>query len=75
MTAHVQTPAPSIRELAADVPEELASLLERTLAKDPAQRPATPADLAENLEPFCAWARPAGAGQSWDRFSTCRRRG
>ena len=35
MTAHVQTPAPSIREWAADVPEELAALLGRMLAKDP----------------------------------------
>ena len=54
MTAHVQTPAPSIRELAADVPEELAALLGRMLAKDPGQRPATPADVAARLEPFCA---------------------
>ena len=53
MTAHVQTPAPSIRELAADVPEELAALLGRMLAKDPAERPATPADVAAKLEAFC----------------------
>ncbi len=54
MTAHVRTPAPSIRELAADVPEELAALLGRMLAKDPAERPATSADVAKRLEPFCA---------------------
>jgi serine/threonine protein kinase len=54
MTAHVQTPAPSIREVVASVPEELAVLLGRMLAKDPAQRPATPADVAQGLEPFCA---------------------
>ena len=53
MTAHVQTPAPSIRELAADVPEELAALLGRMLAKDPCRRPATAADVAGRLEPFC----------------------
>ncbi len=52
MTAHVQTPAPSIRELA-DVPEELAALLGRMLAKDPGQRPATPAEVAAALAPFC----------------------
>ena len=53
MTAHVQTPAPSIRDLAGDVPEALAALLGRMLAKDPAQRPATPADVAAKLEAFC----------------------
>jgi uncharacterized protein (TIGR03067 family) len=54
MTAHVRTPAPSIREFVADVPEELAALLGRMLAKDPGQRPATPADVAAKLEAFCA---------------------
>ena len=53
MTAHVQTPAPSIRELAGDVPEELSALLRRMLAKDPAERPATPADVAAKLAAFC----------------------
>jgi uncharacterized protein (TIGR03067 family) len=54
MTAHVQTPAPSIRGLAANVPEELAALLGRMLAKDPAARPATPVDVAAKLAVFCA---------------------
>jgi serine/threonine protein kinase len=42
----------SIRQIRTEVPEELASLIERMMAKDPAQRPQTPHEVAEALAPF-----------------------
>ncbi len=75
MTAHVQTPAPSIRELAADVPEELATLLGRMLAKDPAQRPATPADVAAKLEVFCSGHDLPALVNSNSRLEACPAKG
>jgi hypothetical protein len=47
-------PPPSIHRFRDDVPKELARLLERMLAKDPAARPATPAVVAELMAPFTA---------------------
>src|SRR5690606_32016747 len=41
-----------IRTLRPDVPEPLADLLERLLSKSADQRPAIPADLIGELEPF-----------------------
>ena len=52
MNAHVQQPVPPIRNVVSDVPEELAAILERMLAKDPGERFATPAEVATALEPF-----------------------
>jgi hypothetical protein len=50
----------------ADVPAGLATVLNRMLAKDPADRYATPAEVAEALGPFTEGAKPArlldGAG-------------
>jgi uncharacterized protein (TIGR03067 family) len=71
MTAHVQTPAPSIRELAADVPEALSALLGRMLAKDPAERPATPADVAAELEAFCSGHDLPALANSNARLEAC----
>lgn len=59
MNAHVREPVPPIRQFAPQVPEELAALIDRLLAKDPADRPATPADVCAALEPFCAGANLA----------------
>ena len=56
LNAHVHQPVPPIRSFAPDVPEELAVILERMLAKDPGNRFATPAELAAALEPFCRGA-------------------
>ena len=56
MNAHVHQPVPPIRDIAPDVPEELAAILDRMLAKDPAERFATPADVAAVMEPFCKGA-------------------
>ena len=54
MLAHVQEPVPSVKRCRGDVPDELAAILDRMLAKDPADRFATPAEVAEALSPFAA---------------------
>ena len=56
MTAHVGKAVPPIRDLVPDVPHELVAILDRMLAKDPEDRFARPAELAEVLEPSCAGA-------------------
>lgn len=51
--AHLErTPRP-VTELRADVPAELARVVEKMLAKDPAERYQTPAEIADVLIPFC----------------------
>ncbi|MGA2062793.1 MAG: protein kinase, partial [Thermoguttaceae bacterium] len=56
LNAHVHQPVPPIRQLIPDVPAELSSILNRLLAKDPADRFPTPAEVAKILEPFCTGA-------------------
>jgi serine/threonine protein kinase len=46
-----QQPEP-IRKLRPKVPEGLAALIERMMAKDPAQRPQTPQEVADALAPY-----------------------
>jgi uncharacterized protein (TIGR03067 family) len=53
MTAHVQEPVPPIREFDPEIPENLAAVLDRMLAKEPDERFATPQEVAEALKPFC----------------------
>ena len=60
MNAHVHQPVPPIRDVAPDVPEELAAILDRMLAKDPGDRFATPAEVAEALAPLVRRRGPAG---------------
>jgi serine/threonine protein kinase len=43
-----------VRQLRPEVPEGLAALIERMMAKDPAQRPQTPQEVADALAPFTA---------------------
>jgi serine/threonine protein kinase len=52
LLAHVQTPAPPIRGLRPEVPQELAAVLDRLLAKAPNDRFRTPVQVAVALEPF-----------------------
>ena len=54
MTAHVQHSVPPIENLLPQIPRELAAIIEKMLAKDPAERFAQPADVIEALTPFCA---------------------
>ncbi len=54
MTAHVQESVPPIGQFNPDVPGELAAVLDRMLAKDPDQRFAIPAEVADALQPMCA---------------------
>ncbi len=56
MNAHVHTSPPAVRRLAPTVPQGLAAIVERMLAKNPADRFATPAEVAEALTPYCAGA-------------------
>jgi serine/threonine protein kinase len=48
-----QQPEP-VRELRPEVPEGLAALIERMMAKDPGQRPQTPQEVADALAPYTA---------------------
>ena len=50
--AHAYNPAPPIRECRPEVPEALLLVLDRLLAKSPADRFGTPAEAAAALEPF-----------------------
>jgi formylglycine-generating enzyme required for sulfatase activity/serine/threonine protein kinase len=51
-TAHVHTPPLSISQLRTDVPESLAGVIERMLAKSPGDRYATPGEVATAIAPF-----------------------
>ncbi|HID77485.1 MAG TPA: DUF4384 domain-containing protein, partial [Planctomycetaceae bacterium] len=52
MFAHLTKRVPSIRKLRPDVPKTLAAILQRMLAKHPADRYDTPEQVASHLEPF-----------------------
>lgn len=50
---HQQTPPPSARDLRPEVPQELAELIQRLMAKSPDDRFPTPAGVAVALVRFC----------------------
>jgi urea transport system substrate-binding protein len=54
MWAHSQAPLPPIRELRPDVPEDVAAIVGRMMAKTPDERFSTPGEVAEALNPFVA---------------------
>ena len=53
MVAHLHDPVPPIRRERSDVPEALAAVLGKMLAKSPAERYAIPAEVAAALASFC----------------------
>ncbi len=52
MWAHSQAPRPPVRDLRPDVPESVAAVVDRMLAKNAEERFSTPADVAAALKPF-----------------------
>jgi serine/threonine-protein kinase len=60
LKAHRDQPLPPIRERRTDVPDELAAVLDRLVAKDPGKRFATAEEAARALEPFAARPRRRG---------------
>jgi len=60
MTAHFQEPVKPIGNQRRDVPMAVEDLLQRMTAKKAADRPATPAKVAEALRPFSARANLVG---------------
>ena len=54
LSAHLETPPPSIRDSRDGVPQSLEDLINGLLRKDPADRPQTPADVVSALKPFAS---------------------
>jgi serine/threonine protein kinase len=53
MRGHADIPLPPVRERRPEVPEALAAVLDRLVAKQPGDRFATADEVAEALQPFC----------------------
>ncbi len=58
--AHALEPITPIQQCRADVPVQLAAIIQRMLAKDRKDRFGTPADVAAALQPFAAGANLSG---------------
>ena len=54
MEAHLRKPPPKITRFRDDLPKELVSIIHRMIAKDPARRFRTPAEVADAVGPFAA---------------------
>jgi len=54
LKAHAEQPPKQLTETRSDIPPELQQVVDRMLAKDPAQRFQTPAEVADALSPFAA---------------------
>jgi serine/threonine protein kinase len=72
MMHQTQMPTP-IRELRPDVPAELAVVVETMLAKDPARRYQTPAEVVEVLAPWTATPIPPPSDAEMPRLSPAAR--
>lgn len=53
MMAHATQPVPDIQRLRDDIPDALAAIIQKLMAKNRKDRFATPIELAHELEPFC----------------------
>ncbi len=60
IVAHASEDVPPIEQIRPDVPSGLTAVLNRMLAKSPANRCSTAAEVAESLTPFCAGSDLAG---------------
>jgi hypothetical protein len=56
LLGHQQAPIPPLRPRRPDLPEGLAGVLDRMLAKEPAARPGSAREVAESLRPWCRGA-------------------
>jgi len=56
LSAHLKQPVPPIRQLRPDVPDGLAAVVHRMLAKNPAERFDTPGEVAAAVAPFAVGA-------------------
>jgi WD40 repeat protein len=80
LDAHRLNPPPSAHDQRPEVPVELSKFVQRMMAKDPEQRPATAQEVAEELAPFAAEHNLAalsgtdGAKSSPNNLSTTSRR-
>ena len=52
LMAHAESMPPPVNELRPEVPKDLAAVVERMMAKNPANRYQTPAEVAQALAPF-----------------------
>jgi hypothetical protein len=67
LLAHGQRTPKPLSDFRADVPPGLARVVERMMAKDPARRYQTPADVATALQPFVA--APPPRWRRWVRYA------
>ncbi|MEV0328203.1 protein kinase [Micromonospora echinospora] len=63
---HLEEPPPSIRMLRSDVPDDIMRLLDRLLAKEPADRPTDATAVREALLPFAAGTDRVSGWQDFD---------
>lgn len=63
---HLSEPAPSAKLLRSDIPEQLSRLIERLLAKDPANRPADAVEVRQSLLQFATAGEEVVLG--WEQF-------
>lgn len=61
--AHAQAEPPAISQFRSDVPPQVAAILRKMLAKDPAERYQTPAEVVAALERWAAVASPVAAAK------------
>ncbi len=63
LKSHAEVEPEPIQSIQAHVPDELAAVIRRMMAKDPNKRFQTPAEVAEALTPFASASLPATAEQ------------
>ena len=69
MRKHINDPVPDPRQLNSDLPEGVAALVSKAMAKDPAERQRTAEQFLDELEA----AAVAGYGADWEQRSSIKR--